>query len=268
MRKRTLLIVAAAAALLVGIVSIASASNESVGLTFRLKGKVSPTKFKPVGLKYGLVVSTPDPTIQPLKVAKLKFPSHKTMRFIPKRRGLPVCRASGAALSTSPAQAEALCGRSRVGNGSATFQLAQNNSPLAFRVGSVLVYYGGRVGRTRDVKLKFSAWSDDTNAGVYAQGILRRDGSMNIAMPRLTADSSVTSLNIAIPGGTRTITWASGGSTVLGAGLDRKFVRAKCRRGRKLAFRGTFLLGSRSQTGQDIGTTTVVNAGTSARCGR
>jgi hypothetical protein len=268
MSKRVVLAAAAILGLLVGSVSIAFASNEQVALSFRVKGKVSKKEFRPARLTYGLGVSTADLTIDPLKEAKLKFPARRTLRFVPRKKRLPVCRASKTALSTSPAQAEARCAKSRVGNGSATFQLGQFNSPAAFRVGSVLIYYGGKVGRTRDVRLRFSAWSNDTGAGVYAEGILRRDGSMNIKLPVLTADSSVTSLNLAIPGAKRTITWASGGSTVLAPGRDRRFVRVKCKRGRKLAFKGTFLLGDRSSTGQPTGPTTTVSSSTSARCGR
>lgn len=265
--KKTLAFGMALLVALVGAVSLAGASNEQVALSYSVKGKFIKTKFRPARLKFGLNVSTNDVTIQPLKVAKLKFPARRTMKFVPKRR-LPVCRAGSAALSVSPAQAEARCARSRVGNGSATFQLGQSNSPLAFRIGSVLVYYGGKVGRNRDVKLRFSAWSNDTNAGVYAEGILRRNGSMTIAMPRLTADSAVTSLNIAIPGASRTINWASGGSTVLNRGVDRAFVRVKCRKGRKLSFSGTFDLGSRTADGQPIGPTTTISSSTVRRCGR
>lgn len=262
--KKSVVVVAAALAALVGGVSIAGAAGETATVNYGVKGKFSPKSYKNGQLTFGLNIATTQATILPMKLAKLTFPPKAKMTFVP-RKGLPVCKASQTALSAAPAQAEQACGKSRVGNGDATFQLGQSASQGAFRVGSVLIYYGGMVGK--NVKLRFSAWSDDTRAGVYAEGILKPNGKMDIAMPRLTADSAVTSLNMAIPGRAKTINWASGGTTALAAGVDRGFVRVKCRQGETLKFSGIFDLGSRSDTGQPIGTSSTVNASSTTKCG-
>jgi len=269
--RKPLMFLAATLAVALGGVSVAYAINETAEINYNVKGKFTPKKYKSGKLSFGLNVAggPGEPTMLPLKVANLRFPPKKTMTFVPRKR-LPVCRANATQLSVDPARADRVCGKSLVGNGDATFQLGQSTSPVAFRVGSVYVFYGGTVGRSKDVKLKFSAWSNDTNAGVYAEGILRKNGAMSIAMPRLTSDSSVTSLNMAIPGAPKTITWASGDTTRLKAGIDKAFVRVKCKQGQALKYSSVMKLGSRrdDQAQTPFGPETTLNNSVTSRCGR
>lgn len=269
--RKSLLIGAAAVAALVGGVSIANAANESSTINYNVKsvkGKFNQKGFKPAKLTFGVNISpgAGEATILPMKVADMRFPSNKVMRFTPKK-GLPVCKLTGTALSVSPELAYSKCGKSVIGNGEATFQLGQSTAPAAFNKGTVVVLYGGKSGK--NIKIKFSAYSGDTNAGVYTEGILQPSGRMNIAMPVLTADSSVTSLNLAIPGTTVNGTWASGDPYSLRAGLDKGFVKVKCRANQTLKFSTGITLGARNPiSGVPYGPETKLNPTSSSKCGR
>ena len=266
--KKSVVVAAAALAALVGGVSIAGASGETATVNYSVKGKFNTKSYKPAKLTFGVKVQAPYPdhiSILPMKVANMKFPSRSTMTFMPKK-GLPVCRASVTDLSKAPAAAYAKCGKSAIGMGLASFQLGQSNAPGQYREGTVVVFYGGKVGK--DVKILFSAWSDQTNAGVYAEGVLKSNGTMRIAMPRLTADSSVTSLQLEIPGRAVSGTYGGVGSYSLKKGLDAGFVRVKCRQNAKLTFGSGFELGSRNAAGNATGGTTRLNATSSTKCGR
>lgn len=266
--KKSVVAAAAALAALVGGVSIAVASGEQATVNYSVKGKFSTKSYKPAQLKFGVNVSAPNPpnvSILPMKVADMKFPAKKTMTFMPKK-GLPVCKASATQLSVAPAKAYAVCGKSAIGMGLATFQLGQSNAPGQFREGTVVVFYGGKVGK--DVKIRFSAWSDQTNAGVYAEGVLKANGSMKIAMPRLTADSSVTSLQLEIPGRAVSGTYGGEGGYSLKKGLDSGFVRVKCKQNSALKFGSNFELGSRDASGNATGGTTKLSAKSSTKCGK
>ena len=260
--KKSVVVAAAALAALVGGVSIAAASGETASVNYNVKGKFSKKEYKPAKLSFGVKVSTSAVQILPMKLADMKFPPKATMTFMPKK-GLPVCKATETQLSVSPAAAYAACGKSAIGMGLATFALAQNTG--AARDGTVVIFYGGKVGG--NVKIRFSAWSDQTNAGVYAEGILKPNGSMQIEMPRLTADSSVTSLNLEIPGRNLSGNYGGVGSYSLKKGLDAGFVRVKCKQGQTLNFSSKFELGARSDTGNPIGPTTNLTAASSSKCG-
>lgn len=265
--KKSVVVAAAALAALVGGVSIAAASGEVAVINYNVKGKFSPKKYKPAKLTFGVNLSAPNPpniTISPMQVADMRFPAKGVMQFTPKK-GLPVCKATPTQLSVSPEAAYATCPKAYIGHGEATFQLGQNNSSIAFRKGTVVIFYGGLSGK--NVKIKFSAWSGDTNAGVYAEGILKPNGQMKIAMPVLTADSSVTSLNLAIPGTGVNGAFNNGTPYSLKKGLDAGFVKVKCRQGQNLKFASTFTLGSRNSLGQPTGPTSTVSATSSSKCG-
>lgn len=266
--RKSLVIGAAALAALVGGVSIATAANETSTINYNVKGKFNKKKFRPAKLTFGVDIAAGvgEPTVLPMKVANMKFPTNKVMRFVPRKK-LPVCKAGNSLLSVSPALAYQRCGKSVIGNGEATFQLGQSTAPAAFRKGTVVILYGGKAGK--NVKLRFSAWSDDTQAGVYAEGILKPNGRMNVAMPVLTADSSVTSLNLAIPGSKVSGTWGTGDPYTLRPGLDKKFVRVKCRTGQQLKFGVDVTLGARNPiSGIPYGPENKLAPTSTSKCGR
>ena len=278
--KKSVVVAAAALAALVGGVSVAAADNETATINYNVKGSFSPKKFKPAKLSWGLNLSAPttSPIVLPMKLAKQTFPTNKVMQFVP-AKGLPVCKATSAALSAAPEVVlrDSGCANSLIGNGNANFRLLQINRDDAFRNGTVLIFYGGKVGK--NVKIRFSAYSYDTGAAVYAEGILKPDGKMDIAMPQLTGDSSVTMLQLAIPSTRFQTTWpvknSSGVQTGsvnvdLPAGVPKAktFVQVKCRMGQKLNFASTFELGKRNTAGVPTGPTTTISAKSSSKCGK
>ena len=109
------------------------------------------------------------------------------------------------------------------------------------------------------------AYSYDTEVGVYTEATLAKDGSLDFPIPVLTADSSVTSLNLAIPGVPTSVDFPAKGITAnLPAGQSPNYVQAKCT-GSSFDFSGEFLLGDRPE-GLPPGPTTTVNDSTSYAC--
>ncbi len=61
----------------------------------------------------------------------------------------------------------------------------------------MVAFNGGTQGGRPLVKVY--AYSYDTNVAIYTEATLDADGSLIFEVPQLTADSSVTALNLAIP---------------------------------------------------------------------
>lgn len=230
-----------------------------------LKQKFSSKEFKPASLKWGVQVAPAEGavTILPMRVAHMKFPSSKTMRFQPSQKIKPCRKASTLLVGPAPVVYER-CPQSVIGNGEATFQLGQSVSPLAFRKGTVVILYGGRSGSNH--RIIFSAWSGDTNAGVATSGVLLPSGKMSVELPVLTADSAVTSLRLQIPGSPVKGTWGSGAPYELQPGSDRGFVRMRCRKGSSLRFGADLLLGARNGEGIPYGPTEELAVSATSRC--
>lgn len=248
--------------------SSALAAGETASLSFQalpMKAKFQKKRYLPARLSWGVQVRPAENqlAILPMRVARLQFPG--ALRFFP-RKGLEPCRLSEPELVGPSEVVYERCPNSVVGNGEATFQLAQITSPLALRRGTIVILYGGRVGR--DVRIRFSAWSGDTSAGIVADGILRKRGQMEVRLPVLTADSAVTSLRLQIPGKKASGTWDSGGAWTLRAGSDRGFARMRCRMGARLGFSARLLLGARNALGVPYGPENNLSPKTRARCGR
>ena len=259
-------------ALLVGAFLVATPLAGAVGESARgefavvsLKKKFSPSSFQPSSLQWGVQVSPAEGaiTILPMRVADMRFPSNRVMRFQPARHIKP-CRENSTLLVGPAPVVYARCPDSVIGNGEATFQLGQSVSPLAFRKGTVVLLYGGRSGQ--GYRIIFSAWSGDTNAGVATSGVLLPSGRMSVKLPSLTADSSVTSLRLRIPGKRVKGVWDSGNAYELRPGADRGFVRTKCRPGSRLRFGADLLLGSRNSAGVPYGPTEQLSVSAASRC--
>lgn len=231
-----------------------------------LSKKFSAKKYFPASLRWGVSVAPAEGavTILPMREAVMQFPGSSIMKFQPSKN-LRACRRSQPELVGPAELIYQRCPNSIIGNGEATFQLGQSTSPLAFRKGTVVILYGGLVGKS--ARLIFAAWSGDTNAGVVAEGVLFQNGKMKVELPVLTADSAVTSLKLSIPGKAVSGTWASGAPYKLRAGSDYGFVRVKCRAGQKLSFSSSLLLGARKTDGYPYGPTQQLYPKTSSRCG-
>jgi hypothetical protein len=196
------------------------------------------------------------PTITPMKVADIGLPASDTFRFNPKA-SMPVCPDDqlGPPPTTNSIpvpQMIARCPNSLIGNGTAVFALAQSTSELATRDGEILIFNGGRVGGLP--KIKVYAYSYDTQVGIYTEATLQPDGQLLFDIPRLTSDSSVRALNLAIPGQQMVIPKPNFGLTVtLPPGQDKTYVQARCVGSSGFPWTADFTLGSRDAGGNPTG---------------
>jgi len=258
------LIKAAAAGLIVAfalaIPATASATNETVTSDFDMQPKSGSTFFNNAfsSAKWSVetTVSTPDPTILPMKVADLGFPDNKQMTFNPKN-SMPVCPDSQvgpppANMSEPVPNVVARCPDSVIGNGTAQFALAKSTALL--RDGVMVVFNGGK--RNGLPLIKVYAYSYDTQVGIYTEAVLAKNGRLKFDIPQLTADSAVTQLNLAIPSEEIVLTnWGPGLETVvLPAGIDKDYVQAKCASS-PWDYRAVFSLGERDTNNDPIGPT-------------
>ncbi len=193
-----------------------------------------------------------DATILPMKNANLTMPTELSFNPDP---DMPVCpddQIGEGAVSFDVPEALSRCGDSLIGNGLAEFALAQQTS-LA-RDGVMLVFNGGMVkGLPR---LKIYAYSYDTGVGLYTETLLQKNGDLFFPISQLTADSSVTSLNLAIPGVEEQLFVASKDITVsLPPGLTSDYAQATCKNN-SWDWSGDFLFGQRDTLGEPTSPTT------------
>jgi hypothetical protein len=252
--------------------AVAGASGESAEMRFDMNprsGAFFKEAYRPANWSVGVTISTPDPEILPMKKAALSLPPRGQMTFSPSPR-MPVCPDSAVGppptnVSVPVDEIMRRCGRSVIGNGTATFVLGRNNVlPAARLKGYILVLNGGRF--NGNPKLKVYAYSYDTNVGIYTSGVLSADGRLAFEIPPLTADSSVSELNLSIPGRTEQVDLPAQGTTItLPAGRDANYVRARCPAG-AWAYSGAFDLGTRDSSGSPTGPTTTVRDAAGAPC--
>jgi hypothetical protein len=217
----------------------------------------------------GVTISTADPEILPMKKADLSLPARGQMTFNPKRN-MPVCPDSKVGppptnVSVPVSEIVRRCGSSILGNGTATFVLNRNNlTPSARLRGYLLVLNGGRV--NGNPKIKVYAYSYDTGVGVYTSAALTPTGKLVFEIPQLTLDSSVSELNLNIPGTTQQYDLPVQGITItVPGGKDATYVRARCSTS-AWPFSGEFSLGTRDSGGNPTGPTTKIAASGSAAC--
>jgi len=195
------------------------------------------------------------PTVTPMKVASLGLPAANRMTFNPSA-SMPICADDqlGPPPTTNSIPVPQMlerCPNSLLGNGTAIFALGQSTNPLANLNGEILVFNGGLV--AGKPQLKVYAYSYDTGVGIYTSAILEPDGQLRFDIPRLTADSSVRTMNLSIPGEEVIIEKPNQAITViLPAGQDPNYVQAKCSGG-GFPWTADFTLGSRDVGGNPIG---------------
>ncbi len=252
--------------------ALANGSGESADVSFSMKPKAGSffkQAYRPAKWKTGVTISTSDPEILPMKKADLSFPGRGQMIFKPKQR-MPVCPDSQVGppptnVSVPVSTIVARCPKSVIGNGTATFVLNRNNlNPAATLDGYMVVFNGGRQGG--DPRIKVYAYSYDTMVGIYTEAKLTRNGKLVFQIPQLTSDSSVSSLNLEIPGRNRQFFLTNQQINVrLPGGRDRKYVKARCS-GNGWNHSGTFDLGLRDTDGTPASPTTVVSDSGTAAC--
>jgi hypothetical protein len=268
-KNRLKLATAVIASLFAGAVLVpasAPASGESAQMNFTMtprSGAFYKEAYRPANWNTKVTISTLDPEILPMKRADLSLPPRGQMTFNPKA-SMPVCPDSQVGppptnVSVPASEIVRRCGKSIIGNGTATFVLARNNlNPAARLDGYILVLNGGRV--SGEPRIKVYAYSYDTGVGVYTEARLTTGGKLVFQIPQLTADSSVTELDLRIPSTNRQFQLPAQGTTItLPAGRDKSYVRARCPGGR-WAFSGVFDLGTRDSSGNPTGPTSTVAA--------
>lgn len=251
----------------------ANAANETATSSLKmdpLSGTLYKEAFKPVNWSVETKILVPDGalTIEPMKVADLNNPAGE-LTFNPDS-SMPVCPddkiGPGLVSITVPKAIEA-CPNSILGNGLARFALAQQTG--LSRDAVEIVFNGGIVasGANKGLpRVKVYAYSYDTNVGLYTEAVLKKDGKLYFDIPPLTADSSVTSLNLAIPSVPTDLYIASKDITVtLPQGQDPNYAQAICKTG-TWAFGATFLLGDRDTAGNPTGPTTTLPTNNTTDC--
>jgi hypothetical protein len=258
--------------LVIGIIlltpSLASAANEQaiVDLAVTPSSTLYKEAFRPANIEIGTLINTDEPAVLPMKKAVLNLGPNLT--FNPNNTKTPVCpdnKIGPAAGIGMPIELLiARCPLSIIGNGTALFQLGQNNTPEAQLQGLMLVFNGGY--KNGLPRIKVMAYSYDTSAGVYTEGLLNKAGKISFIIPRLSYDSSVTSLNLNIPGKNENIYLPSQEKTVfLPAGKDKDYSRARCP-GSSFGLSGVFDLGKRNSAEEPEGDTLVVSDSVTIPC--
>ncbi len=248
----------------------ANAADEQLDASFSLKprsGTFLKNGLRPANWRIDTNVTATGPQILPSKVIDLQFPAGE-MTFNP--GNLPVCRDSDVGppptdLSQPVPNIVARCPGSVVGNGTAKFALAQINSGGTLLDGVIVVFNGGFQGGRP--LLKVYAYSYDTNVAVYTEAALQNDGSLIFQVPQLTADSSVTSLNLSIPSRNITLNnWGPGAETVvLPKGQKGNYVKAQCSSG-NWPWSAEFTFGTRDTAGDPTGPDTFSSDGGIENC--
>lgn len=208
--------------------------------------------FKAANWKIDTSISVPSgtPKITPMKVVDLGLPPNSALTFNPKP-SMPVCGPDQIGpppinMSVTVPVILARCPDSVIGNGTALFGLAQSTAPNLTRHGEIIVFNGGLDGGLP--KIKIYAYSYETTAGIYTEATLQPDGQLKFNIPVLTSDSSVRTMNIAIPSKKTVIEKPNLALTVtLPAGLDPSFAQAKCVGNAGFPWTADFTMGSRDE---------------------
>jgi hypothetical protein len=259
------------------IPAVSSASEEfaeaDIAITPRSGSTFFSNGFSAANWKVDTAIKLPGtfpeyPKITPMKVADLGLPPSSALTFNPSPT-MPVCPDNQ--LGPPPTSNSvpvpnmlARCPKSLIGNGTAVFGLAQSTNPVATRDGEILIFNGGRVGGLP--KIKVYAYSYDTQVGIYTSAILQPNGRLLFNIPQLTSDSSVRTLNLAIPSQKIVRQKPQFGLTVtLPAGQNPNYVQAKCAGNAGFPWTTDFTLGSRDNGGNPTGPPefTVSDSGTS-----
>ncbi|MGA7434186.1 MAG: hypothetical protein WBW44_01055 [Solirubrobacterales bacterium] len=244
----------------------ANAADESATASLTMEsqnGKLSKTEYNAVNWSVNASISAPasSPKVQPMKKITFNFP--KDMKFVPSSK-VPVCGDSDVGpapvnLSVPPDEVIARCPNAVLGNGTAVIRLGQANCDDCFQYlpDPVLVIFNGGTNASGQPKLKIYGYSAQTTVGIYMEGALV-NGTLEVAIPQLTADSATAEFNLNIPG--------TDSPFANRHGVDKTYVQAKCSTGTWLTS-ASFELGSRDAANNPTTPTeTVIAPETSQDC--
>jgi len=252
----------------IGPVAGAQAQNESIGLSLEARpsaGALFREVERPVDASLTVTVTAPSgqPTVTPLKVANVTFPSD--MGFFPDASKTPACGEDAlndqSNLAGGVADIVALCPRSVVGTGTAVVQLGKLNLPQFTLVDPRLVIFNAGRNEAGRPRITIYGYSKTVNSGLLMHGVLATDGELKIAVGVLPADSSVSQFTLGIPGDPIEVEDPESGSgTSTFKGLDPQYLRATCSTGTWTAT-GAFVLGERAYpSGDPTGTETMLDS--------
>jgi hypothetical protein len=249
--------------------SLAFAETATVGLevTPRSGSTLYKNAFTPANWRIETLITSDRSTIYPMIEADLQLPSPDIA--FSKSSSAKVCpdnkiNANSNILPIT--EMVSRCPDAVIGHGTAKFALNRVNSDATIRDGYMVIFNGGLVGGRP--RIKITAYSYETSAGVYTEGILQSNGRIRFLVPPLSSDSAVVSLNLEIPSKSKRVFIENQGYYItLPGGRDPNYVRAKCSNG-TLPFAGNFLLGARTQSGIIIESINVLANSTTACLGK
>lgn len=220
--------VAAAVSLSASVANAAPTANSAVPITGQ--GSLYKEVKKPVDISFtaNITPGAGDTTLLPLMESKFTLP--KDLAFVPDPK-MPVCTEVNAGNSNfSGATAISLCPNSIVGDGTANIMLAGQVAALI--TDPELTIFNGGVDSSGGGVLAIHAYSASTNAGIFMSGAIQ-NGTLDVLIPRLTADSATSTFTLNIPGT---------------QGQDKGYAEATCKTGTYTSS-ATLTLGNRSSGG-------------------
>ncbi len=130
-----------------------------------------------------------------------------------------------------------------------------------------MVAFNGGLNNNGRPLVKVYAYSYDTNVGVYTEAPLTDAGRLKFDIEQLTADSSVTTLDLAIPGTRQVLSGVDpgGNDVILPKGQKADYVQAKCSSG-QFAWDNVFTLGTRDTSGTPTSPDTFTSDSGSEAC--
>ncbi len=229
--------------------SAAPTVGSSVGITGQ--GPLYKEAKKPVNIDFtaNITPAPTDATVTPLLDVNFSLP--KDVAFVPDPK-MPVCKnINDNNFNFPPDAAIQTCPNSVIGNGTATIILAGALIPpiLPPITDPIITIFNGGTAKDGGGILLIHAYSASTNAAVLMTGSIV-DGNLNVAIPRLTADSATTEFNLKIPGD---------------LGQTKSYAQASCSTG-NYKTDATFQFGNRSETGAITNQSTMTSAATDQAC--
>jgi len=225
--------------------SAAPTAATSVGIAGQ--GSLYKEVKKPVNLSLNADI-TPgagDTTLLPLMEASFNLPTDLSFNPDP---NMPVCTEVNAGNSNfSGATAISLCPNSIVGDGTANIMLAGQVAALI--TDPELTIFNGGVDSSGGGVLAIHAYSASTNAGIFMSGAIQ-NGTLDVLIPRLTADSATSTFTLNIPGT---------------QGQDKGYAEATCKTGTYTSS-ATLTLGNRSSGGVVSNETSLTTDPTTTDC--
>jgi hypothetical protein len=226
----------------------ASAADETATNGFQMspiKGGLFKEAPRAINWRVEVEVKAPypaSPQVLPMKRVTAEFPTEMSFNPDPE---MPVCGDEKVGptvnLSISPDEVISRCPESVLGNGTAELYLARVNGANGPNLKDpvLIVFNGGRTDAGLP-KIKIYGYSQSVANGIYMEGVLTKEGVLDVRIPILPFDSAVGAFNLNIPG--------SDSPHKNRRGQTLNYVRTTCRYG-VWSGGSRFILGTRNDAG-------------------